>query len=953
MEGDHSRFGSERDDFAAARDRLAQLAETLERHGCIEGFQLAAACREAAVALRRAVERCPEPGDYRVAVIGRFKVGKSSFVNELLGERLAGVNTNPETAAITTFRAGPEVRASITIIERERWEALRAIWRTEPTDPEAHRIKNWESFRGKVSEDDKPVDLDRIEQEHFRLSDRRVVLTPSGEALATDRRKALAEFGRKVKLYTTSTRPHHCLVERIEIETPSEMLAEGVILIDTPGLDDTERFRVQLTEEAVRDIDAMLFLTKSGASYGQGEKDFLLSLLRRGAVRQVVVVVTQVDDTLQKAADDAEAEGVDPEPAQTIIAREAGRIRGQLMATLDEVAAQSGGEAAARYRDQLDALDLAFVSAKNHRAFVDGKPVSNPVSPADPGGMLTTKETLFRLLSTESRLAQARRDLRDDARAALLKFVAAVETRQAAVARVRDHEEAEQTLATFRSGIEEVRKRFQEVTAAEARSFSDRVLARRDVQAAQAEAVALQSEIVLRDYEALDAARHWATRRRGGWGSMHDLQNRVANRVFPKVQAELDATRAQFESFLEDFGGHVARLASDADAALQGLDLGAGVSLDIQRTLNTFLDEATATLQNAIEDENQRIVALLENFVTDEVEQRIADARNEVSDVWGRGTVVRQTERVQDFYKKIRRILQKAVQSHIESRFEIWSQLLSQQATELPQRSAARIDAELDRAAADIRAAAAMAAAGAREKFERDAKALLSEVTPELDRLDAKIGLIETVSEPDTSNEGAAEVGQSFPQILDTIELKSTKAVGRSHAGEGADLESLVARATRLVARHQLLDGDTGWSFQRILGDAPVGACRALLVDPYLEKSFQQRNLGEFILALFDREKIKCLFVHTKQIEIEKQKIEEFFSDLDKQTFEHCGGRVDLVIRSDIHDRYIVFDNGWVIKFGRGLDIFKPAPGLAARKQALRRVRGCVIDVFSPEHEPV
>src|SRR4029079_11127254 len=113
-------------------------------------------------------------------------------------------------------------------------------------------------------------------------------------------RKAETEFQRKIKQFTSSTKPYHCLVESIEIETPSNLLGEGVTSVDTPGLDDTERFRVQLTERAVQNVDAVLFLTKSGASYGQSEKDFVLSLLRKGAIKQLIFVVTQVDQTYEQ-----------------------------------------------------------------------------------------------------------------------------------------------------------------------------------------------------------------------------------------------------------------------------------------------------------------------------------------------------------------------------------------------------------------------------------------------------------------------------------------------------------------------------------------------------------------------------------------------------------------------------------------------------------------------------
>ena len=61
------------------------------------------------------------PAEYKVGVIGRFKAGKSSFVNELLGRKLAGEDCESETAAVTTFRAGPRVLARISLVNSAAW----------------------------------------------------------------------------------------------------------------------------------------------------------------------------------------------------------------------------------------------------------------------------------------------------------------------------------------------------------------------------------------------------------------------------------------------------------------------------------------------------------------------------------------------------------------------------------------------------------------------------------------------------------------------------------------------------------------------------------------------------------------------------------------------------------------------------------------------------------------
>ena len=74
----------------------------------------------------------------------------------------------------------------------------------------------------------------------------------------------------------------------------------------------------------------------------------------------------------------------------------------------------------------------------------------------------------------------------------------------------------------------------------------------------------------------------------------------------------------------------------------------------------------------------------------------------------------------------------------------------------------------------------------------------------------------------------------------------------------------------------------------------------------------------------------------------------QYFDALDRDTFEKAGMRVLHKIDQEIHDRSFALDNGFVVKLGRGLDIYKPVAGLAARDPSLRPVRSCEIDVFEP-----
>ena len=118
---------------------LAQLLETAQlQHEPDERYKIFLG--EQVAALREALQQANTPETYRVAVVGSFKVGKSSFVNTLCDvTRLVSVSTNPETAAVTTLRYSDRPYANIRMITRGAWEAMREAYAHDPHDPAAVR----------------------------------------------------------------------------------------------------------------------------------------------------------------------------------------------------------------------------------------------------------------------------------------------------------------------------------------------------------------------------------------------------------------------------------------------------------------------------------------------------------------------------------------------------------------------------------------------------------------------------------------------------------------------------------------------------------------------------------------------------------------------------------------------------------------------------------------------
>jgi GTP-binding protein EngB required for normal cell division len=218
------------------------------------------------------------PDYYKVAIVGRFKVGKSSFVNALTDSRLAGVSTNPETAAISVFRYSENAYAEIDIISKEKWQELKDEHQENPEDISgANRYSGFINFDKEKNSNNADIEEQYIKQNGLSYRINAVDWTKTGQK----------EFLKKVKEFTSTNSPLHYLVNQITVYAPVDLLKEQIELIDTPGLADTVVFRALLTEEKVKDVDAILFLTASGGSYDQADKDFLKRQLRLGQLKQL------------------------------------------------------------------------------------------------------------------------------------------------------------------------------------------------------------------------------------------------------------------------------------------------------------------------------------------------------------------------------------------------------------------------------------------------------------------------------------------------------------------------------------------------------------------------------------------------------------------------------------------------------------------------------------------
>jgi len=177
------------------------------------------------------LEQAQRP-DVQVVIVGEFKQGKSSLINALLNVNACAVDDDIATAVHTVLKYGEEE------------QAFALVNSADSPDDEIRRV---------------PIEFSQL------------------------------------RAYTTElgTRDPSIIVRAVEIELPRKLLADGLILIDTPGVGGLASSHAAVALGAMSLADAAIFVTDAGSELTHTEANFLAQAVQM--VDQVLFVTTKVD----------------------------------------------------------------------------------------------------------------------------------------------------------------------------------------------------------------------------------------------------------------------------------------------------------------------------------------------------------------------------------------------------------------------------------------------------------------------------------------------------------------------------------------------------------------------------------------------------------------------------------------------------------------------------------
>ncbi|MEO0770637.1 MAG: dynamin family protein, partial [Cyanobacteria bacterium J06649_4] len=227
-----AQFTGKRRAVATQLNQLATRLRTAETIGAEESGQLGLS------QTIREVEQTAEgleKGVYRLMVMGDMKRGKSTLLNALIGETLLPSDVNPCTALLTTLRYGPEKRV---ILHYKNG-------RKDGREPEA-------------------VSLETFQQTY-------VISPTESKRLAEQEKEAFPD------------------ISHVVVEYPLPLLQQGIELIDTPGLNDTEARNEQVLDY-LKDCQAVLFVLNATQPFTLDEQRYLNNYLKDAGLALFFIV---------------------------------------------------------------------------------------------------------------------------------------------------------------------------------------------------------------------------------------------------------------------------------------------------------------------------------------------------------------------------------------------------------------------------------------------------------------------------------------------------------------------------------------------------------------------------------------------------------------------------------------------------------------------------------------
>ncbi len=349
--------------------------------------------RDELVAAERLLDEKPE---LPIAFLGPSQQGKSSLINAIVGENVlpVGAAVGACTCVITSVhhKVSDTYRAEIEFISLDDWaaelgaveEAATARPADDDTDVdredrEAAATSALEKFDA-VYRDVPPTKIAGILNDPALCLPKEIV-----DAMTTGRPIAIIEekvqnLRNAIRRYLVGRQQHQDgqfwpLISRVRIFGNFDVLSNGVVLVDLPGLNDPNPAREQVTKRYLQDAQYIWLVCNSQTGIDRvfsqvlRENGFLFRLFLEGRLDVFSVIATRVDDInlqaiLEQMGRDPDCFDGDHRPVLAYRRKEiAAHVQDGLTTIAEDIVAKAGpSEHQAAFFDRIAAVPVFAIS---------------------------------------------------------------------------------------------------------------------------------------------------------------------------------------------------------------------------------------------------------------------------------------------------------------------------------------------------------------------------------------------------------------------------------------------------------------------------------------------------------------------------------------------------------------------------------------------------------------
>ena len=202
---------------------------------------------------------------FSIGITGVMNAGKSTMLNSLMGQEILGSSVVPETANLTIVKYGkPE--AKVFYWNKKEWQKI------ENTAKEIPSIKDF------------------VNETHKIFGSR------LNEIIKEESLEETVDINNLASYTSAEASDKKCnLVKYVELKSELKFLANGIEIVDTPGLDDPVIQREEITKEYLSTCDLMLHLMNVSQSATLKDIEFIIDALLYQNVTKLLIVITRAD----------------------------------------------------------------------------------------------------------------------------------------------------------------------------------------------------------------------------------------------------------------------------------------------------------------------------------------------------------------------------------------------------------------------------------------------------------------------------------------------------------------------------------------------------------------------------------------------------------------------------------------------------------------------------------